>query len=81
MEYIKSYFQKKQKQVFVNRYDQRIKCLEKLVEFQKEMKYRDEEYVNVSSIEGSHKNAWKHLELLTNEYNKEYNRCEKILKY
>jgi hypothetical protein len=63
-------------------YTERIKCFEKLAEIQKNLKSADEEYVNVSVIEGkSHENAWNRMEAHTKEYRKEYELCEKIMKY
>lgn len=63
-------------------YEERIKCFQKLAEIQKNLKASDEEYINVSCIEGKpHENAWKCMELHTAEYKKEYELCEKIMKY
>ena len=63
-------------------YTERIKCFEKLAEIQKNLKSADEEYANVSTIEGEeHKNAWNRMETHTKEYRKEYELCEKIMKY
>jgi hypothetical protein len=63
-------------------YTERIKCFEKLAQIQKNLQAADKEYVNVSTIEGeSHKNAWNRMELHTAEYRKEYDLCEKIMKY
>ena len=65
----------------VSIYEERIKCFQKLAEIQKNLKAADEEYANVSAIEGFHENAWKRMELFTAEYRKEYELCEKIMKY
>ena len=62
-------------------YDVRIECFQKLAEIQKNLKAADEEYATVSSIEGFHENAWKRMECYTKEYRKEYELCEKIMKY
>jgi hypothetical protein len=63
-------------------YEERIKCFQKLTEIQKNLKAADEEYANVSTIEGTaHENALKRMELHTTEYRKEYELCEKIMKY
>lgn len=63
-------------------YEKRIKCFNKLIELQTFIKSADEEYITVSSIEGKpHENAWKRMETYTKEYKKEYELCEKIMKY
>lgn len=62
-------------------YTERIKCFQKLAEIQKNLQAADEEYATVSPIEGFHENAWKRMELFTAEYRKEYELCEKIMKY
>lgn len=63
-------------------YEERIKCFNKLIEIQKNLKSADEEYVNVSIIEGKgHENAWNRMEAYTKEYRNEYERCEKIIKH
>ncbi len=63
-------------------YEERIKCFQKLIEIQKNLKSSDEEYVNVSLIEGkTHENAWKRMDIYNKEYKKEYELCEKIMKY
>lgn len=63
-------------------YDVRIECFQKLAEIQKNLKAADEEYLTVSTIEGKgHENAWKRMECYTAEYKKEYELCEKIMKY
>lgn len=62
-------------------YEERIKCFQKLAEIQKNLKAADEEYLTVSFAEGKeHKNAWNRMEIHTNEYRKEYELCEKIMK-
>lgn len=62
-------------------YEERIKCFQKLIEIQKNLQYADQEYINVSCIEGkSHENAWKCMECFTKEYRKEYELCEKTMK-
>jgi hypothetical protein len=65
----------------LNIYEERIKCFQKLAEIQKNLKAADEEYLTVSSKEGFHENAWKRMEAHTTEYKKEYELCEKIMKY
>jgi hypothetical protein len=63
-------------------YDERIKCYETLSKIQQNLKNADEEYVRVSTIEGTnHENALKRIEIFTTEYRKEYELCEKIMKY
>jgi hypothetical protein len=63
-------------------YDERIKCFQKLAELQKNLKATDNEYVTVSTIEGkTHENGLKLMECFTSEYKKEYELCEKIMKY
>lgn len=63
-------------------YEQRIKCFEILSKLQKDIKLADNEYINVSIIEGKvHENALNRMELYTKEYRKEYGLCEKIMKY
>ncbi len=60
-------------------YDERIKCLQNLIEIQKNLKSTDDEYLTVSMIEGKpHNNALDRLEALTNLYKKEYDRCAKM---
>jgi hypothetical protein len=73
---------KKQSQPKLCIYEERIKCFQKLIELQKNLKLSDEEYVNVSLIEGkTHENAWKRMDIYNKEYKKEYELCEKIMKY
>jgi hypothetical protein len=63
-------------------YEERIKCFQKLAEIQKNLQSTDQEYLTVSSTEGTaHENAWKRMECFTKEYKKEYELCEKIVKY
>ena len=62
-------------------YEERIKCFQKLAEIQKNLKSTDEEYLTVSTKEGFHENAWNRMECYTKEYKKEYELCEKIMKY
>jgi hypothetical protein len=63
-------------------YDVRVECFQKLSEIQKNLKSADEEYLTVSAIEGKgHENAWKRMECFTKEYKKEYELCEKVMKY
>jgi hypothetical protein len=63
-------------------YDERIKCFQKLAEIQKNLQSADNEYINVSIIEGTtHENALKRMELFTAQYKKEYEMCEIIMKY
>lgn len=60
-------------------YEERIKCFQKLIEIQKNLKLADEEYINVSIIEGElHENALKRMEAFTTQYKKEYELCEKL---
>ena len=52
------------------------------MELQKNLQAADNEYVNVSIIEGTaHENALKRMETFTGQYKKEYELCEKIMKY
>ncbi len=52
------------------------------MELQKNLQAADNEYVNVSIIEGTaHENALKRMETFTSQYKKEYELCEKIIKY
>lgn len=63
-------------------YTERIKCFEKLAQIQKNLQSSDNEYVTVSTVEGkAHENALKRMECYTSEYKKEYELCEKIMKY
>jgi hypothetical protein len=63
-------------------YEERIKCFQKLAEIQKNLKSIDDEYLTVSIIEGKgHENAWNRMECYNKEYKKEYELCEKIMKY
>jgi hypothetical protein len=63
-------------------YDERIKCFQKLAELQKNLQSADNEYLNVSIAEGTaHENALKRMETFTSQYKKEYELCEKIMKY
>ncbi len=63
-------------------YDQRINCFTLLTKLQNDIRATDEEYFTISAYEGkAHKNALDRLEALTSEYRKEYNLCEKIIKY
>jgi hypothetical protein len=63
-------------------YDERIECFKKLAHLQKQIKYADEQFVTVSLIEGkTHENAQNCMEVYTKEYRKEYELCEKIMKY
>jgi hypothetical protein len=63
-------------------YDERIKCFKTLAEIQKNLQAADNEYLTVSIIEGTtHENALKRMELFTAQYKKEYELCEKIIKY
>lgn len=67
---------------YTNLYVERMKCFQKLAELQKNLKAADEEYASVTIIEGTaHKNALKRMEAHTTEYRKEYELCEKIMKY
>jgi hypothetical protein len=63
-------------------YTERIKCFEKLAELQRNLQGADKQYVTVSTIEGkTYADAQKLMECYTNEYKKEYELCEKIIKY
>ncbi len=78
IEYVKSKFYSKESTI----YDERIKCFEKLIELQRWLKSSDEEYVQVSTIEGKpHTNAYNRIECYTKDYKREYELCEKIIKY
>ncbi len=83
IEYVKSKFSSKsQPEPKLCIYEERIKCFQKLAEIQKNLQSTDNEYVTVSVIEGkAHENAWKRMEAHTAEYKKEYELCEKIMKY
>lgn len=87
IEYVKSKFSSKpqpqpQLEFGLSIYDERIKCFQTLAELQMYIQSADNEYTNVSSIEGKpHKNAWKRMELYTAQYKKEYKLCETIIKY
>ena len=62
-------------------YDQRIECLERMLELQKDAKATDEQYVNVTSVEGKcHDDAWRRLEHYQGQYRLTYAACENILK-
>ena len=59
-----------------------LNAFKKLAEIQKNLKSTDDEYLNVSIIEGKgHENAWNRMECYNKEYKKEYELCEKIMKY
>jgi hypothetical protein len=63
-------------------YTERIKCFKTLAEIQKNLQAADNEYITVSIMEGTtHENALKRMELYTSQYKKEYELCEKIMKY
>jgi hypothetical protein len=83
LEYVKScWAQKETPKPISSIYDERIKCFQKLIEIQKNLKSTDNEYINVSIIEGkTHENAWNRMETYNKEYRKEYELCEKIMKY
>ena len=52
------------------------------MQLQKDLQSADNEYINVSIAEGTaHENALKRMELYTSQYKKEYELCEKIMKY
>ncbi len=62
-------------------YIMRDKCFKKLAEIQKNLSSADEQYVNVSLIEGKpHENARNRMEAYTAQYRKEYELCEKVMK-
>ena len=59
-------------------YDERIACFKILTHLQKQMKFADEQ----ASIEDKpNENASQTFESYTQEYKKEYELCEKIMKY
>ena len=63
-------------------YDERISCLQRLAQLQKDISHIDEHYINVSSMEGKpHTSAWNTLEALNKQYKELYTKCEKILKH
>ena len=63
-------------------YSERIKCFKTLAEIQKNLQAADNEYITVSIMEGTtHENALKRMETFTAQYKKEYELCEKIMKY
>ncbi len=63
-------------------YEERMKCFQKLIEINKYLKKSDEEYATVSHIEGkSDENSWNRIKLYSEQYKKEYELCEKIMKY
>jgi hypothetical protein len=81
-EHIMSQSSKHQPQPKTSVYDERIKCFQKLIEIQKNLQLADEEYLTVSIAEGTaHENALKRMEAFTTHYKKEYELCEKIMKY
>lgn len=62
-------------------YDKRIECLERMLELQKDAKYTDEQYINISCIEGKgHESAWKQLEHYTSRYKTVWAACSETLK-
>ena len=64
-----------------NIYTKRLECFEMMIDNTKLQHSTDEEYLNVSMIEGkSHINAYNRLELLQKEYKNIYKNCEKIIK-
>jgi hypothetical protein len=63
-------------------YEERIKCFEKLAQLQKNLQAADKKYVNISTTEGkTPPYAQDIMEHCTKEYKKEYELCEKIMKY
>jgi hypothetical protein len=81
-EHIMALWSKSPSPQFTCRYEERIKCFQKLAEIQKNLKSADKEYLTVSSTEGTaHENALKRMELYTSQYKKEYELCEIIMKY
>ncbi len=61
--------------------DKRIKCLDNLLQLQKDIVKIDEEYISITLIEGkTDRNAYRLLEHYISLYRKEYNRCEEIIK-
>ncbi len=62
-------------------YDQRIECLKRMLEIQKDAKATDEQYVNVTSVEGKcDSDSWRRLEHYQGQYRLTYAACENILK-
>ncbi len=63
-------------------YDKRIECLERMLQIQKDSKITDDEYVNISCIEGKyHEDAWRRLEYYQGQYRATYAACSNILKF
>jgi hypothetical protein len=82
LEHIMSFGSKSVTQAKMTNYEERISCLNKLVEIQKNLKSIDEECINVLSIEGKlNEDIQNRIKNYTNEYKKEYEVCEKIIKY
>lgn len=64
-----------------NFYEKRIECLENMLAIQRSLLRAENEYVNVSLIEGkTHENALRRLETHQKAYNTLYIKCENILK-
>lgn len=62
-------------------YKKRIDCLNNLVRIQGNLRWADEEYSNVSIIEGKpHKSALNLMEVSTKEYRDTWEKCEAIIK-
>ncbi len=62
-------------------YNERIKCFQTLIALQKNLELSENEYINVSIIEGkTHTNALSRMEAYNAKYKKEYTLCEKIIK-
>lgn len=62
-------------------YKRRIDCLNKLANIQGNLRWADEEYSNVSIIEGkAHKSALNLMEVATKEYRDTWDKCEGIIR-
>lgn len=64
-------------------YEERIACFKKLSELQEKMKTTDKEYATSMSSANTnqYENLKTDLEKYNNQYKKEYELCEKIMKY
>lgn len=72
-------FAKKEPEMSI--YEKRIRCLTRMLDNQRIMQNTDNEYINVSLIEGkTHENALHRLEIYQKEYNILYDTCKNILK-
>jgi hypothetical protein len=62
-------------------YEERIKCFEKLTQLQKNLQTADKENASLAQVEGVKNEALKSVAKFNEEYRKEYELCEKIMKY